>query len=153
MSTFTIKDLAETYGVSNLAFVFETEVFNKSMFDICNAFQLGFALTSGDMKRCPMIITEKEGSCDKVGYSHKVTFKSLTNDPLVPLARFYNTDFECRIAQGYVSIFKVTPDGLEPIHVMLEDMLSVDDQKAKQYVEDNFFLLQPFIGEMKTDWN
>lgn len=153
MATFSIKDLVETYGVSNLVFVFETEIHDKSMFDVCNAFQLGFALTSGDMKRCPMMITEKDGRCDKIGYSHKVTFKSLTNDPMVPLARFYNSDFEYRIETGNVSIFKITPDGLEPIRVMFEDVLSENDQKVMQYVEDNFFLLQPFIGETKTDWN
>jgi len=143
----TIHSLVKAHGIDKLVFTFETDIFDHKTLTLAQKFGLRFAFTSGKTKRTQMIITEKEGQGDKLKDNYKVTFKSLYNDPLVPLNRFYVCDFNARIEAGHVSVHKAEKDFLTPLVTTLEDIATEEEIKAKVYIEDNYFLLQRYLKE------
>jgi hypothetical protein len=143
----TIHSLVKAHGIDKLIFTFETDVFDQTTLVLAKNFGLPFGFTSGKTKRTQMIITEEDGQGDKLKDNYKVTFKSLYNNPLVPLSRFYICDFNARIEAGHVSVHKAEKDFLTPLVTTLEDIATEEEIKAKVYIEDNYFLLQRYLKE------
>ncbi len=150
MKHFSLKESAEQYGVKNLLFKFEVDCFDKSVLSFTSFMGFGLIAAGENTESHYFVIDE---SRYKVAENYKVGFTNLEQNPLVPNKTFYISDFQNMVNDGYASVFVITPDGISPLFVTLTDIASFEDLKAIAFVEDNFFLLQPFLGEVKTDWN
>ena len=145
-----MKEAVELYGVKNLLFKFVVFCFDKTTLPMTSFMGFGLIVDGENAESHYFVIEE---SRYEIAENYKVGFTNLEQNPLVPNKTFYIGDFESMVNDGYASVFAITPDGLTPLFVTLTDVATFEELKAIAHVEDNFFLLQPFIGELETDWN
>lgn len=147
MKHFSIKEISEQYGVKNLLFKFEVDCFDKSILSMTSFMGFGLIAAGENTQSHYFVIDE---SRYKIVENYKVGFTNLEQNPLVPNKTFYISDFEHIVNDGHASVYAITPDGITPLFVTLVDVATPEEVKAIEYVEDNFFLLQPFIGEIEN---
>lgn len=146
MNDFVFDQAVEQYGAKNLVFKFEVGCLDNR-FHHTDIFGIGLIMDGQNFKSCFFVITEERY---KLKDNYKVGLTSLEQDPYVPDQNFYISDFQHLVNDGYVSVYVITPDGIEPVHVKLTDIATIQELRAARYVEDNFFLLQPFLGEQSV---
>ena len=146
MKDFVFNQAVEQYGAKNLVFKFDADCLDSS-FHHSDIFGFGLVVSGQNTKSCYFVITEERYELKD---NYKVGMTSLEQDPYVPNQNFYISDFERLVNDGHASVYVITPDGIEPVHVTLTDIASVQELRAAKYVEDNFFLLQPFLGEQSA---
>lgn len=146
----TLKELIRSFGIKNLVFILDVDCFDKNLTEFTSQFGFGLTTVGENTKRCTMKIDHSRFDIDS---SNKVVLISNDYDVLVPVQRYYVSDFNTMIDLGQISVYFKSEDGLNAISVCLVDLLSEEDKRCIEYVEGNFLLLQPFIGTVQTAWN
>jgi hypothetical protein len=125
-------------------FKIEVDCFDQTIYHAAYALLgVGFTSRGENTKQCQFVIDE---SRYKVQDNYKIAVTSLDQNPYVPNQSYYISDLERLIEDGYVSVYLITSDGFEPLHVTLKDVCNEHDIKVMEYVENNFFHLFPFIN-------
>jgi hypothetical protein len=142
----SLKDLIHSYGIKNLVFVLSIECFCDDALKITA--QFGFGLT--DSKNTKRVQMKIDHSRFDINSSSKVVLISEEYDIGTPAQSYHVGHFDWLLSEQEISVYAKTPDGLNPISVGFKDIISPQDKECIEFVESNFFLLQPFIHPTDT---
>lgn len=131
-------ELIKEHGVDNLRFVLQR------VNEDCRPHSIGFSPETGAVVQIAHKIDQRWW---KLSENYKIEFVS--EDGYLTHRVFYISDFCSMVRDGHCAIYAMKHVRGRETHELLllprYQQLTEDEIKVVEYVEDNFFLLQPFL--------